>query len=294
MLILKPSLKLIGAKTRIRERLYPYFPKHLNYFECFLGTGGILIGKPKSKIEIVSDLNPQIINYYQVMQTQSDNFWQGIQRTLKSIESLDEKHWKECFLQWRDYLTMDVLTANDLTKLNQAVCAYFVNKTCFNGILRFNAKGYCNSSFGQTFKGRGFFTRDWFYQVVDRVKDVTFECCDFTNIIYKFQQKSFSFLFADPPYRECQTTYNGISFSDSDHTNLADQLKGSNGGQWLLTINDDPFIRNLYKDCYIVENKVHYSCSQTPAGRGKKPELLIANYNLLQQLDKSRILVTHE
>lgn len=280
--ILKPGLKLIGAKTRIRNRLYPYFPYHAAYIEPFLGTGGVLIGKPKAKVEIVNDLNPQIINYYLTMQERPGNLWHSINRVLHTISSVPETHWKEMFLQWRDYLTEDVLQQPLLKRLNQATCAYFVNKTCFNGILRFNNKGKCNSSFGKTFKGRGFFTEEYFTQVFQRIKDVQFYHCDYKELFEKVKalNLSYPFVFTDPPYRDCQTVYNGIFFSDGDHQELKERLVNLKNMKWLLTINDDSFVRDLYQESLMVDNKVHYSCSQTAAGRGDKPELLITNYDL--------------
>lgn len=47
-----------------------------------------------------------------------------------------------------------------------------------------------------------------------------------------------------------------------------------------LTNNDHPWINELFQEFNIVKHEIHYNCSQTNAGRGKRPELIITNYSL--------------
>jgi DNA adenine methylase len=264
--ILKPGLKLIGAKTKIRQTLYDLFPKSYDrYVELFLGTGGVLIGSKLVQYECGFDINTHVINYYKVLQRNPDLFWQLLCDELSSLET------KEDFL----YLRQQAVDMTD--DIYRAVCFYLVTKTCMNGIWRLNKKGECNSSFCGTFQGRGFFTKEWFDAVVDRIKNVQFEVQDYVKTL-SMKYPNSTFIFVDPPYRNCKTTYNGISFSDDDHMKLRDLLVAQ-PAKWMLTINDDEFVRELYKGFNFHEHTVNYSCSQTNAGRGKKPELIITNYD---------------
>lgn len=264
--LLKPGLKLIGAKTKIRQRLYDLFPKDYDmYVEPFMGTLGVLIGHDPVEHEFAYDLNEHVINYYKVLQNSPDEFWVKLQSWLQFEDQLTKSHFTD--------LKYDLVRSTD--DIERAVYHYLIVKSCWNGILRFNQAGECNSSFN-TFQKRGWFTPEWFWQVVERVKKVKFNVQDYKTTLSIDYPKS-AFIFVDPPYRACKTTYNGQKFSDQDHIDLFWLLDELNC-KWMLTINDDEFTRDLYKNYNIIAHDVAYSCSQTNSGRGKKPELIVTNY----------------
>lgn len=88
-----------------------------------------------------------------------------------------------------------------------------------------------------------------------------------------------SFFFVDPPY---YNTSNDFSASvkkiamEFDHQALHKYLSKLKG-KFLLTINDDPYIRELYREFNIIDNKVAYSVSQL-TGKTDVNELIITNY----------------
>jgi DNA adenine methylase len=266
--ILKPGLKLIGVKTKIRQRLYDLFPKSYDrYVEPFLGTGGVLIGSKPVQYEYGLDLNQYVINYYQILQYEPQAFWETLEGALEP----------PFYNPKADFATFRYHAIHNENKVSRAVFFYIVTKTCINGIWRLNKKGECNSSYCGTFQGRGFFTEEWFWQVVERIKNVQFAVQDYKTTLSMKYPKS-TFIFVDPPYRACKTTYNGVSFSDEDHLDLY-HLLCSQPAKWMVTINNDEFTRELYKCFNIHTHEVNYSCSQTNAGRGNKPELIITNYD---------------
>lgn len=277
--ILKPGLKLIGAKTKVRDMLYLFFPEHNYYLEPFMGTAGVLIGKPRNvgDIEITTDLNEFAINFYCTLQADSERFWSLLQ--VAHARLLKEE---KVFFEWMKGSVVHPHTEPTL----RAVYFYLITKHCMNGIWRLNKKGECNSSWCQTVKGRGIFSREWYDAVLNRIRYVNFIYQDYADDLVKSSEIAGDsggvlnqFVFFDPPYHACKTTYNGIRWNDLDFyrfKGIVNQLHG----KWLLTINDDPFIRDLFKDYEMLEHSVFYSCSQTAAGRGAKAELLIANYEL--------------
>lgn len=277
--ILKPPLKLIGAKTKVRDMLYLFFPEHNFYVEPFMGTAGVLIGKPRNigDLEVTTDLNEYAINFYHVLQNEPEEFWQAMQFSHNALL----KHEKLFFEVMKRQVTDP-----ELDSVMKAVYFYLITKHCMNGIWRLNKKGECNSSWCKTVKGRGILTREWFDTVLDRIKYVQFVFQDYAEDLLQSAMLAHNsggflsqFVFFDPPYHACKTTYNGIGWKDDDFYKFF-EIANRLTGKWLLTINDDPFIRDLFKDYNMLEHNVFYSCSQTPAGRGAKPELLIANYDL--------------
>lgn len=266
--LLRPSLKLIGAKTRNRWRFYQYFPEYSRYCEPFMGTGGVLIGRPKVKYEQLNDLCAEAINYYHVLKYRKHEFWYEMCRLQPLVMKYKSKFFEE----------MKKLIVLEQDEVKQAALFYWITKLAFNGIWRKNEAGEVNSSYCQTVNGRGIFTVDWLDKVCERVKDVRFyerESIDTFESVADWDKDSF--LFIDPPYFSVATTYNGKKYTRGDFETMYGYLVRAKY-KWMLTINDKPFVRDLFQEFDIIDHDIVYSCSQTPAGRGKRPELIIRNY----------------
>ncbi len=277
--IIKPGLKLIGAKTKTRDILYQYRPKDCTkYIEPFLGTGGILIGNdPPLDIEIGADVNEALINYYKVLQSRPEELFRSICGLVEKIESAEDgSFWK--WIRGNEGLfapNKDMMHIDKEGEITWAVWFYCITKYAMNGIYRKNKKGICNSSWCQTVKGRGIFTEEWFWAVHDRVKNVQFKCQDYGETIKEADENTW--LILDSPYSHCKTTYNGVGWKPKDFMLYATRLMECRG-KWLVTINDNEFIRSLFKDYRIIDNPTSYSASQTVNGRGVHKELIVLNY----------------
>jgi DNA adenine methylase len=276
--LLKSGMKIIGGKLGStkdsgRSRMYKYAPENANvYLEPFLGSGNVLIGKPESEIELVNDLNPDVINFYKVMQAHPLKLYRMIEFL---TGGMTEEYWQH----------MKVNKPTD--PIEQAAWFYCLVKYANNGIVRYNQSGMCNSSFCKTLKGRGIYDPDWFELVYDRVKNVKFYNMPFDKFLLLFHamfEPEKTWVVLDPPYSRVQTTYNGVYWTDNAHVVLRNTLENLNY-RWLLTINDSEYVRELYKGFNIVSHNVHYGCSNTPSGRGPKPELIITNYPIELNVD---------
>lgn len=283
---LKSPIKSIGGKTgqtklSTRSLIYKLEPPDIDFwFEPFAGSACITIGNPKvHKVEVVNDLNWYIINVFKQLQNNPDAFWNLFKVKYKNLLFHEEDYFQG--------LKKELILSG--YNINKAVSTYLINKHCYNGIIRFNEKGECNSSWCQTVKGRGILNEEWYAKVLERIKDISFSNYDYKKILNlaKYHDSVRTFVVLDPPYvykkkgREggCVTTYNGVKFTDEDHLELFRQLEDLSC-RWLLTIDKNEFIKELYKDYNIIDNKVFWCCSQTPAGRGIKDEYIITNYDI--------------
>src|SRR2546430_17251893 len=62
-----PFLKWAGGKAQLLTQLSPYFPKEFEvYFEPFLGGGGAFFHLRPERA-VLSDTNPELVNYFQVV-----------------------------------------------------------------------------------------------------------------------------------------------------------------------------------------------------------------------------------
>ena len=107
----------------------------------------------------------------------------------------------------------------------------------------------------------------------ETLKHVKFFKKSYTLIIPKYDSKS-SFFYCDPPYYETATTdYETGNIDHLELFNILDNIKG----YFLLSYNDTPYIRKLYKNYHITSFKNHQSFT---GGKGDKivTDLLISNY----------------
>ncbi len=99
---------------------------------------------------------------------------------------------------------------------------------------------------------------------------VVIEHKDFENLI-KVYDRPTALFYCDPPYHSTEKYYD-VPFAESDHIRLRDTLANIKG-KFLLSYNDDDFVRGLYKDF-----KIEAIERGNNLAGGKFKELIITNY----------------
>ncbi len=289
--LLKPGLKLIGAKCNLKDLLYQLMlPSHEVYVEPFVGSTAVVTGKAPSPVEIIGDTNDYLFNYFLTLRHKPEVFWDLYEKELELLHAGG----KARFIEIRDKVTLE--HDKDL----QAVWFFLITKVCYNGIWRLNNEtGLCNSSYCKQTHGRGWFTREQFDAVLKRYENLIFINKSYRQTLeFVLSFKGDKFYFFDPPYRQRDkdngagtvTTYNGQVFTDEDMVDLKEELWRL-PGHFLMTINDDEWTRLLFKGFYQVQHNVRYQCSQTNAGRGPHPELLVASYPIAEKYNECMELI---
>lgn len=223
---LKPPLKWAGGK----RWLVPYLTtiwqehKHRRYVEPFCGGLAIAIGLSPSNA-LLNDINPHLINFYRQLQ-------HGLETNIE-MEN-DEK----LFYSHRHRF-------NELIRKNQARTAeaaqlfYYLNRTGFNGLCRFNRSGEFNVPFG-TYKKISYATD--FHQYQSAFHDWKFTNVDLESL--EFEQNDF--VYADPPYDVEFTTYSSNGFNWADQMRTA-ELLAAHPGPVVLSNQATPRIVSLYE-----------------------------------------------
>lgn len=268
---LRTLIKLIGGKTKTRDILYALEPEGvISFAEPFLGSGSILVGKRKHNKEVANDINFEVINLFQMIQYAPDILYDVIQGHIKILKVIGKSY----FLELRSNIPDDLIA--------RAAWFYVLSKVSMNGIWRTNKAGQVNSSYcGQT-SGRGFLDPVWYELIRERIKNVEFTCEDYKQTLLKAEPGTW--VICDSPYSDNKTVYNADRWNHDRFEEYKETLERSNT-RWLVTINDNEFIRDLFKDYEMHEAEYFYSCSQSSAGRGLKKELLISSYPIESLLD---------
>ena len=143
---------------------------------------------------------------------------------------------------------------------------------------------YSYSSSGKSFASQPFDIRKLFsliQQLESRMANVIVENQDFERLIQHYDREDALF-YLDPPYFSTEDMYPG-GFGMDDHKRLRDLLRNIKG-RFLLSYNDCPEIRELYKDFEIFDfTRTHSMAQRYEAGKEFK-ELLIANYDFYERV----------
>jgi DNA adenine methylase len=109
---------------------------------------------------------------------------------------------------------------------------------------------------------------------------VYIDCVDFRRCIKNWDGPA-TFFFLDPPYYGA-TKYRtlGPQFLVNDQEDLAGILRHVEA-KWLLTLNDHPRVRELYRGFRMVEVDTQMATQKVKAGakRARLRQLIIRNYN---------------
>jgi DNA adenine methylase len=199
-LALRPPLKWAGGKRwqvpHLRPLWKPFRDRRL--VEPFCGGLAVTLGLRPERA-LLNDANPHLANFYQQLK---DGF-----RVTVAMEN-DEK----LFYQHRDRFNALLRGSGERTP-EAAALFYFLNRTGFNGLCRFNRQGEFNVPFGRY--GRIAYTRD-FSPYRDTFANWTFTSTD----VEALPVEPDDFVYADPPYDVEFTQYakGGFGWEDQERT----------------------------------------------------------------------------
>ncbi|MCU0481230.1 MAG: Dam family site-specific DNA-(adenine-N6)-methyltransferase [Anaerolineae bacterium] len=203
-----PPLKWAGGKRWLIPHLAPLWQpySHLRLVEPFCGGLGVALSLNPARA-LLNDINPHLINLYQWMQ-------KGIPHIGLSQADNDEA----TFYAKRDQLN-NAIRQNNAKTAESAVLFYYLNRTCYNGLCRFNRKGLFNVPFG-AYKHIPYMTEAEFAGYKPVFARWQFTCGDFASL----QIADDDFLYIDPPYDVPFTSYAKEDFTWDDQRRLVSWL----------------------------------------------------------------------
>jgi len=223
---LRPPLKWAGGKRwqvpYLRSIWAPHARRRL--VEPFCGGLAVTLGLMPARA-LLNDANPHVINFYRWLQN-------GLRIDLP-MEN-DEK----LFYEHRDRFNA-MLAAGRGADCEAGALFYYLNRTGYNGLCRFNRSGEFNVPFGQY--ARIAYTRDFtpYREVFARW---TFTAGDMESV----PLERGDFVYADPPYDVEFTQYSQGGFDWAQQVRTAEWL-AAHRGPVVLSNQATPRIRELYE-----------------------------------------------
>lgn len=240
----------IGGKKLLRKQIISMFPDDVpdRYIEVFGGAGWVLFGKDvhSKQLEVFNDINSQLINLYRCIKYHDEELRRELDFLLLSRE------------QFNDF--KEQISVNGLTDIQRAARYYYLVRASY---------GADRETFGCSKKN---ISSDMLNGVRMRLERVIIENKNYDNLI-KVYDRDKALFYCDPPYHKTEHYYQD-TFTEQDHIHLRNCLT-SIKGKFILSYNDDEFIRDLYTDfnIYPVERS-----NNLDKARGTFKELIITNY----------------
>ena len=206
-----------------------------SYYEPFLGGGSVFFYL-QPDYGVISDKNPELINFYEIVRDYPHKMKLGIQ-------CHQTHHSKNYYYEIRD--------REPQCMIERAVRFLYLNRACWNGLYRVNRNGRFNVPIGT--KQKVMFENDDFEGAARVLKKVNLRCADFEEVIDEACESDFVFI--DPPYTVKHNLngfvkYNDKIFSWCDQERLLNSVeRAANRGCHVTVTNaDNECIRILYRN----------------------------------------------
>ena len=210
-----PPLKWAGGKRWLLPHIEPIWRsyEHRRLVEPFCGGLAVSLGLQPEEA-LLNDINPHAINFYQWLK-------KGL------IFTVEMRNDKVLYYEHRGTFNALVTSGQHQTQ-EAAELFYYLNRTGFNGLCRFNQKGEFNVPMGR-------------YKTINYAQDFL----EYQPILTRWKLSNLDFeavpvqagdiIYADPPYDVEFRQYSQWGFSWADQVRLA---------HWLAQLNNPVIVSN--------------------------------------------------
>ncbi len=285
---MKPMLKYRGGKSKEIPNLLQYIPRFTgHYIEPFFG-GGALFFHLEPQRAIINDINTKLIDFYRGVRDNYDhlrNELDEIERLYndnrKKFDTLKALHPNERVEDKNEalYYYLRAMFNDTIEKsYSNALLYYYINKTAYSGMIRYNARGEFNVPFGR-------------YRHLN-TSAVTLSHChllqqseifnsDYSVIFNRCQANDFMFL--DPPYDCIFSDYGNEEhkngFNEENHRRLAHDF-GNLPCRTLMVISRTPLTEELYRGNIINEYEKSYAVNIRNRFKATARHMIVTNYRV--------------
>ncbi|EMC4610263.1 Dam family site-specific DNA-(adenine-N6)-methyltransferase [Salmonella enterica] len=134
----RPFLKWAGGKYSLLPELERLIPAGKRLIEPFVGGGSVFLNSDKHERFLLADINADLINLYQMLAIVPDSV---IAEAMKAFRHLNDAEnytaIREAFNAWQ------------LNAIERAAAFLYLNRHCFNGLMRYNLDGFFNVGWGK-------------------------------------------------------------------------------------------------------------------------------------------------
>lgn len=283
---MKPLLKYRGGKSKE----IPYIMRHIprftgRYIEPFFG-GGALFFYLEPRQAIINDVNSKLIDFYRGVR----NDFKSLKEELNKIEKIYSSN-REEFEQLKSiYPSKRVEDKNETfyyqlrgmfnniieKKYSDALLYFFINKTAYSGMIRYNANGEFNVPYGRYKRLNTSSVTLCHSKLLQQAEIYNLDYSEIFNLC-----TSDDFIFLDPPYDCVFSDYGNQAykdgFNDDEHRRLAFDFYNL-PCKAIMVIGLTPLTKELYHGYIVDEYAKTYAVNIRNRFKSEAKHIIVTNY----------------
>lgn len=245
--MIRPPYGRQGNKMHLLDKILPLIPQHDIYVELFVGSGALFFNKPLVK-SVLNDLDKDVYDRLQLIKKVPLFEFNDKLNTLNKLKKEYDKplHTLEDKVIHEKIKSATGFNTKPITKSSQ---------------IYQNANPYSIAKELSHYK--------------EYLKNTTITNKDYAVILNKYDSPN-TFFFIDPPYENTDKLfYSNNAFNYEELRDHVDKIKGL----FMITLNDSPYIRKVFK-CYKIKGVkiINSHLSQFGSIQFRK-EVIIMNYS---------------
>ncbi len=273
-----PPIKCQGIKTRLVPWIRAVIPSDFDgrWIEPFMGSGVVAFNVRPSQA-VLADSNPHLINFYRAIADRKITST-SVRRFLKKEGSALLRSGEQHYYTIRDRFN----------RYHDPMDFLFLNRACFNGLIRFNHDGQFNVPFCRK---PGRFSQAYITKISNQVRavsdilslgDYQFVCRDFPDTLAA--ARCGDFIYCDPPYIARHSDYfNG--WDEQCEREMAALLSSAPCRFILSTwhsndFRENEFIDSLWSDFHLLTREHFYHVGAKEDNRNLVIEALLTNFHV--------------
>lgn len=235
----RPFLKWAGGKYSLLPELDRLIPAGKRLIEPFVGGGSVFLNSDKHERFLLADVNADLINLYQMLAVVPDSV---IYEAMKAFRHLNDAE---------NYMVIrEAFNAQRLDAVERAAAFLYLNRHCFNGLIRYNLDGFFNVGFGK-------YKAPYFPEEEIEAFKRKAHACVFMNAGFRRTLAlagDGDVVYCDPPYEPLPgtagfTNYAAGGFSWDSQVELAESCVAAHqrGAKVLISNSTAPRVLELYE-----------------------------------------------
>lgn len=283
---MKPIIKYRGGKSKEIPQILPYIPQFTGrYIEPFFGGGALFFYLAPSNA-IINDINKNLIDFYSDVK----NNYSKMREELFEIEAIYKTN-REAFEKLKAqhpndrvsdaneelyYKIRDMYNGLCDSELSFGTIYYFINKTAYSGMIRYNSNGQFNVPYGRYKNFNTSLLTDEHHNLLKQTEILNSSYEDVFALA-----KEDDFIFLDPPYDCVFSDYGNESmkdgFGEDRHRKLAEDFRNLKC-KALMVIGKTQLTEDLYGDLIVAEYEKSYAVNIRNRFKSESKHILVANY----------------
>ena len=283
---MKPLVKYRGGKSKEIPSFIKYIPEQFDtYYEPFFGGGAVFFYLEPQKA-VINDVNARLMTFYGDVRDKYDT----VRRQLDELQAIYEDN-QEAYKKLKEFSPDDrVENRNEALyyqlrgmfnhavpeKYLDSVIYFFINKTAYSGMIRYNAHGEFNVPFGRYQNFNTKLVTLGHHELLQRASLFT---GDYSSIFEMVTENDFMFL--DPPYDCVFNDYGNLEsvngFDEKEHRRLAADFKKLKC-KAMMVIGKTPLTEELYGDYIKNEYFKSYAVNIRNRFKSESKHIIVTNY----------------